>query len=97
MKNLLCIGGPWDGKIVVVKQGQSALILPSADPIAVMAACMDSHMVPDDSYVTVHHHVYKVKRISRDMADSAGRVSFSTEVLAYYGRDRQDRPEGFYL
>lgn len=92
MKTLLCVGGPYAGTHRVVPQNGRSLLLPTPSDLWTKDAALDSHKAPYEA-VTVETGVYKVEKIGFAGAGFDARV----EVLAYYGRDRKDRPEGFFV
>jgi hypothetical protein len=89
---LMCVGGPKHGERVTVPPGARSWIV-ALEPVWLAEAMWDSMKALPDTVVPIHQAVYKVEMLRHDM----GETSVSMKVLAYYGRDRQDRPEGWYL
>ena len=93
MRQLLCVGGPLDSTYVTIQNGQQSFIVATSGVINVIPAWHEyGNQVPENT-VTVNEAVYKVQKIGFTQPGLDVRV----EVLAYYGRDRRDRPNGFYL
>lgn len=92
---LVCIGGPWHGQVrTIPRDARSVLVLTSTAPAFIFDASVhDPGFNTPPSAATVETAVYKVERIEIE----ANGLSMKGDVLAYYGRDAQDRPKGFYL
>jgi hypothetical protein len=89
---LLCVGGPKHGERIAVPPGARSWLV-ATTPTWFASASWDSVKGPPEAVVPMQQAVYKVETLRHD----AGETSVSMKVLAYYGRDRQDRPEGWYL
>lgn len=92
-RELMCVGGPMHGQKVHVT-GRSMLV-PSIKPtFLARAAEYDPSVFSPDALVPLETACYRVERVAWDSADG---LSLNITVLAYYGRDSQDRPKGWCL
>lgn len=90
MSTYMCVGGPKHGERVAVPRGMHSWIIDCSD---VWVGASWNKVTPE-SIVPFERAVYKVERLNLHETDEA---HLSIKVLAYYGRDRKDRPEGWYL
>ena len=88
-QTLLCVGGPRHGERIVVPGGQRSWVV-TTTPVwfGESKQLMDPY-----SPVPFERAVYQVQTLRHDM----GETSVTMKVLAYYGRDVQDRPASWSL